>query len=255
MSNFWIFGDSFGMPNDITFYYHDMKKLYPNLPDKQDILGSEWVKYVAEGLGYQYNADFNMSKHGTSADWYMMQCFKMLQNNSIRQGDFVLITATAETRFQYSDNLDGKFSWDDPYQNGHLKPFMVLGPNQAFGQKDSVLKMAPDCLYTYMNKYQDYTWLSYLHWMKHEFIKGYLDNLGIDCFIIQGLACRHDELPENKLGWGEHPNPLILIQDSIKEYDIKENEQFHMYQIFKNHLDPKQNKFYAEQILEYYNDQ
>tara|TARA_R110002153_G_scaffold72733_2_gene190035 strand:- start:246 stop:1025 length:780 start_codon:yes stop_codon:yes gene_type:complete len=252
--NFWIFGDSFGVPNDITSYYHNLKKSYPNLPDKQDIVGSEWVQYVAKALGYQYDLVFNMSKHGTSADGYMMRLFRMIQKEAIRPGDFVLITATAETRFQYSDDIEGKFDWNDPYKNGHLKHFHSLGAQQWIGQKDSVLTTAPDCLYTYMNKYQDYTWLAYAHWMKHEFIKGYLDSLNIDSFIVQGIACRQDTLPENKLGWGKQPNPLLLIQESIKEYKIKEDEQFHMYQIFTNHLDPKQNKIYADQIIEYYNE-
>ena len=253
--NFWIFGDSFGLDNDLTEYYYSLKTKYPTIPNKQDIIGSAWVKIIAEAKGYVYDSQFNLSRHSKSTDWYLMRLYRMIHKGAIRPGDFVLITATAETRFEYSTDIEKSFDFNNPYNNDHLQSYHMMTSNQAFGQDDSVLNKAPGCLDTFMNLHQDLTWLAHLNLMKHEMVKGYLDNLGIDNMIIQSIGSRHDDLPENKLHWGQQPNPMLCIKDSIKEYNIDNEDSFKMYQAFRNHLDPKQNKIYANQLLEFFDDQ
>ncbi len=255
--NFWIFGDSFGVSNDITEYYPELKSKYPTIPNRQEIIGTEWVKHIAEHFGYKYDDQFNLARHGKSADWYLMRLYRMIQKGSIRKGDFVLITATAETRFEYSTNIDKQFDFANPKYNDHLKTFHMPKPNQVFGQNNGVNDIIPDCITTYMTLHQDPTWLSHLHLMKHEMIKGFLDSLGINCVIVQSIACRIDTLPTNNLNWGKHPthpNPMLLVEESADEYNIDPRDRFNFYQCFKNHLSAKQNKVYADQLIGFLND-
>ena len=186
--NFWVFGDSFGMVNGVTSYYPDMKDAYPDLPYRHDIDNTEWPRHIAEHFGYKYDNQFNLSRQGKSADWYLMRLYRMIQKESIRKGDFVLITATAETRFEYSTDINKEFDFINPRNNDHLKTFQIQQPNQLFGQNNGTNHIMPDCIVTYMSLHQDYTWLSYLNLMKHEMIKGFLDSLGINCFIVQSIA-------------------------------------------------------------------
>lgn len=245
--NFWIFGDSFGIPNDVTEYYQELKSLYPTIPDRQDIIGSEWIRHIATHLGYDYNDDYNLCGYGKSADWYLMRLYRMIHKGAIRPGDFVLITATAETRFEYSDNIDKKYKFND--FNPHLKTFQNIFSAASAGPQPP---QVPSCLQSYMTLYQDHTWLAHLHLMKHEMVKGYLHNLGIDNMIVQGIGCRNDELPDNSLGWGKHPSPYILIDETMSNHGIADDHSFLTYMAFTNHLEPKQNKIYAEQLLEFH---
>lgn len=247
---FWIFGDSFGMSNDITEYYHELKSIYPSIPDRQDIVNCNWFEQIAEHLNYEYSDECNLCMYGKSADWYLMELFRLVNNKTIKQNDFVLITATSETRFEYSDDASKTYEFDGT--NDHIKTFQnKFVSGQDFTQEYNHFDI-PQSLTSYMTLNQDYTWLSHLHFIKHEFVKGYLDSLGINNMIVQGIACRNDELPDNSLGWSKQPNPQELIKETMNNYGITDNHTFLTYMAFKNHLEPKQNKIYAEQLLEFY---
>ena len=248
---FWIFGDSFGMSNDVTEYYHELKSNYPTIPNRQDIIGTEWVKLIAEHLNYEYNDEHNLSRYGRSADWYLMRLFRLINKNIINPDDFVLITATSETRFEYSTDINETYEFDG--SNNHIKTFQNSTGHQDFTQKEGAMHWeVPSSLQSYFTLHQDYTWLAHLHLMKHEFVKGYLDNLGIKNMIVQGIGCRNDELPDNNLGWGKQPSPEKLIKETMSNYNISDEYTFLTYMAFKNHLEPKQNKIYAEQLLKFY---
>lgn len=248
---FWIFGDSFGVSNDVTEYYHELKSAYPTIPDRQDILGTEWVRHIATHLGYDYNDDYNLCSYGKSADWYLMRMFRLINKKVIEPNDFVLITSTAETRFEYSNDIDKKYEFDGI--NAHIKTFQNSTGHTDFSQKSSTMHWeVPSSLQSYMTLNQDYTWLAHLHLMKHEFAKGYLDSLGIKNMIVQSIGCRNDELPDNSLGWGKQPSPELLIKETMSDYNIADDYTFLTYMAFRNHLEPKQNKIYAKQLLEFH---
>jgi len=248
---FWILGDSFGTSNDVTEYYHELKSAYPTIPNRQDIVNSEWVRIIAEHLQYEYNDEYNLSTYGRSADWYLMKLFRLINKKLISSNDFVLITSTAETRFEYSTDISKTYGFDSI--NSHIKTFQNSTGHQDFTQKEGTMHWeVPSSLQSYMTNNQDYTWLAHLHLMKHEFVKGYLDSLGIKNMIVQGIACRNDDLPDNSLGWGKQPSPEALIKETMGHYGITDDYTFLTYMAFKNHLEPKQNKIYAEQLLEFY---
>ena len=60
--NFWVFGDSFGSINDIGYSYNQLKKKYPSISDRQQLVNSEWPKHIAEHFGYVYDSKFNQAK-------------------------------------------------------------------------------------------------------------------------------------------------------------------------------------------------
>ena len=252
--NFWVFGDSFGTINDIGYSYHQIKKKYPSMSDRQQLVNSEWPKYIAEHFGFNYDSKFNQAQSGKSADWYLMKLYRMIHKESIRPGDFVLISATAETRFEYSQDISKEWKFNNPESQAHMKTYQPT--NFDLGVGDDPIQergIHPDCLQIYSNLYQDFSWLAHLHLMKHEMVKGYLDNLGISCCIVQSLACRHNELPDNKLNWGEQPNPMKVVLQQTKYHNIKEEDNVEMYDSLKNHFDHIHNKVYAEQLIEYIN--
>ena len=250
--NFWVFGDSFGSINDIGYSYNQLKKKYPSISDRQQLVNSEWPKHIAEHFGYVYDSKFNQAKPGRSADWYLMKLYRMIQKESIRPGDFVLISATAETRFEYSQDVSKQWLFDDPKSQLHMKTYQPTDINIAVGE-DPIQERGihPDCLHIYSNQYQDFNWLAHLHLMKHEMVKGYLDNLGITCLILQSLACRHNELPNNKLNWGEQPNPMDFVRQQVEFHNIDNADRIEMFDAFKNHFDHTHNEKYAKQLINY----
>lgn len=251
----WIVGDSFANPCKTSDIFYEKPSVWHKfvddgtLPDNDLVKGTEWVKQVVTGLGYEYITELNISIGGSCNHSILHNVDWVLHNVEFdKEVDLIVIIPTASSRFMWRAQDRG--ANDEIFEFTERKtPHLNTAGSWKTGNP---------VIDQYNTLYRDHEFEYYRTVSTYDKLLAFLNLHNIDYLFCNGFWSHnaHRTSPSNFTGYTpQHinfnfPQYEIGLEADARAFPDVQN----IADLYTNHFTHIGNDAYASAVLEYINE-